>query len=67
MTSEMVPECTLLAYYYNDQHSEIIADAIKFSVDMSFQNDVSLVCAFILSTRPIALDIRSPTSERVHV
>ncbi|XP_060591789.1 CD109 antigen-like isoform X2 [Ruditapes philippinarum] len=42
MTSEMVPDCILLAYYYNDKHSEIIADAITFTVDMHFQNDVSL-------------------------
>ncbi|XP_045204827.2 CD109 antigen-like [Mercenaria mercenaria] len=42
MTSEMVPECILLAYFYNEKHGEIVADAIKFSVDMSFKNDVTL-------------------------
>ncbi|KAL4230201.1 Ovostatin-like [Mactra antiquata] len=42
MTAEMVPMSQILAYFYDDEHGEIIADSIQFDVQTTFKNEVIL-------------------------
>lgn len=37
----MIPDSQILAYYFDDEHGEIIADAISYEVQTTFKNDVS--------------------------
>lgn len=49
MTTDMHPESKIIAYFYDQEHKELIADGITFTVDKSIDNEVSMAtCCFNL-------------------